>query len=348
MGPRVTVVWSIGSRWFRGGQGGICGVSEPFPRHYFSRSHKVLSGYFAGCLEVDEHCPNITAAMHKDDKRCPEKKLYGKGRVKQAWSFMMPGFRHRNRPTKMHDKGERLKLRQRSLLRHPQSHHSGGHRDVLCILHFWVPSPSFPEGGANLGAGCCYLFAAVAVYGVFTGSGAGSVGNGDIFTRWGYSRRDTGGVSSSTLGGHSSHVFIGSGGGGGILDIFARGGCSSRASIGTGTGGVGSSTWGGHSSHVFIVGGGYVGGCGDIFPRRGHSRRSSSGGVTGGTHVSGSRVGPPAVVGASPTPPASDPSVGAGAATGELLATEAINVIVQFNGRFLLDILLLTQAPIFV
>ena len=44
--------------------------------------------------------------------------------------------------------------------------------------------------------------------------------------------------------------------------------------------------------------------------------------VRGGTHVSGSGVGPPAVVGASPTPPASDPSVGAGAATGELLATE--------------------------
>ena len=44
--------------------------------------------------------------------------------------------------------------------------------------------------------------------------------------------------------------------------------------------------------------------------------------VTGGTYVSGSGVGPPAVVGESPTPPASDPSVGAGAATGELLATE--------------------------
>ena len=52
-------------------------------------------------------CLNITAAVHKDNKRCPEKKLYGKRRVKQAWPFMMPGFHHRNRPTKMHDKGER-------------------------------------------------------------------------------------------------------------------------------------------------------------------------------------------------------------------------------------------------
>ena len=44
--------------------------------------------------------------------------------------------------------------------------------------------------------------------------------------------------------------------------------------------------------------------------------------MTGDTHVSGSGVGPPAVVGASPAPPASDPSVEAGAATGERLATE--------------------------
>ena len=43
--------------------------------------------------------------------------------------------------------------------------------------------------------------------------------------------------------------------------------------------------------------------------------------VTGGTHVSGSGVRPPAVVGAAPTPPASDPFVAAGTATGKLLAT---------------------------
>ena len=52
-------------------------------------------------------CLNIPAAVHKDDKRCPDGKLHGKRRIKQAWPFMMPGFRHRNRPTKMHDKGER-------------------------------------------------------------------------------------------------------------------------------------------------------------------------------------------------------------------------------------------------
>ena len=43
--------------------------------------------------------------------------------------------------------------------------------------------------------------------------------------------------------------------------------------------------------------------------------------VTGGTHVSGSGVGPPAVVDAAPTPPTSDLSVATGTATGELLGT---------------------------
>ena len=164
-------------------------------------------------------CLNFTAAVHKDDKRCPEEKLYGKRRVKQVWPFMMPGFRHRNRPTKIHDKGERC-----FYLNTGNDHSSDTHKVITpagiatyCTLHFRVPSPGFPGGGANLEGVCCYLFAAVAVYGVFTGGGTGSVGSGDIFTRRWYSRRDTGGVSSSTRGGHSSHVFIGSGGGG-ILD----------------------------------------------------------------------------------------------------------------------------------
>ena len=208
---------------------------------------------------------------------------------------MMPGFRHRNRPTSL------PKLRQRPLLRHPQGHHPGGHRGVLCTLHFRVPSPGFPGGGSNLGGGgCCYLFAAVAGYGVFTGSGTGSVGSGDIFTRLGYSRRDTGGVSSSTWGGNSSHVFIGNGGGGGILDTFARGGCSSRVFIGTGTGGVGSSTWGGGIPTMSLSGAVATSAAAATSSRRGGIPAAvPAAEVTGGTHVSGSGVGPPAVVGAS-------------------------------------------------
>ena len=64
-------------------------------------------------------CLNITAAVHKDDKRCPEEKLYGKRRVKQVWPFMMPGFRHRNRPHHDARQGGAVllpKLRQRPLL----------------------------------------------------------------------------------------------------------------------------------------------------------------------------------------------------------------------------------------
>ena len=59
-------------------------------------------------------CLNITAAVHKDDKRCPEEKLYGKRRVKQAWPFIMPDFRHRNRPPRCttRESGALPKLRQ--------------------------------------------------------------------------------------------------------------------------------------------------------------------------------------------------------------------------------------------
>ena len=98
------------------------------------------------------------------------------------------------------------------------------------------------------GGGCYYFFEAVAVYGIFTGSDTGSVGSGDIFTRRGFSRRDTGGVSSSAWRGHSPYVFIWSGAlSVGSGDIFTRRGFSRRD-----TGGVSSSAWGGHSSHVFI------------------------------------------------------------------------------------------------
>ena len=71
---------------------------------------------------------NITAAVHKDDKRCPEEKLYGKRRVKQAWPFMMPGFRHRNRPTKMHDKEER-----RFYLNSGNDHSSDTHKVITPV-----------------------------------------------------------------------------------------------------------------------------------------------------------------------------------------------------------------------
>ena len=152
-------------------------------------------------------------------------------------------------------------------------------------------------------------------YGVFTGSGIGSVGSVDIFTRrWVFPPR-TGGVSSSAWGGHYSHAFIGSGGGGGggILAIFARGGCippmSSSGAAATSAAAATSFRGGGIPAAV------------------------PAAGVTGGTHVSGSGVGPPAVVGAAPTPPVSDPFVAAGTDAGELLATEHEQLVTSGGRR---------------
>ena len=143
----------------------------------------------------------------------------------------------------------------------------------------------------TLGGGCYYFFEAVVVHGVFTGSGTGSVGSSDIFTRRGFSRRETGGVSSSAWGGHSSHVFVWSGDYLGDIfprreysrrgssvdyfgDIFPRRGYSRRGSSGDYFGDIFPRR--GYSRRGSS--GDYFGGCGDIFPRWGYSRRVSSGG----------------------------------------------------------------------
>ena len=116
-------------------------------------------------------CLNITAAVHKDDKRCPEEKLYGKRRVKQAWSFMRPGFRHRNRPAKMHDEGERC-----FYLNSGNDHSSDTHKVITpadiatysAHFTFGYRRQAFQGEVPTWGGGCYYLFAAVAVYDVFT------------------------------------------------------------------------------------------------------------------------------------------------------------------------------------
>ena len=58
--------------------------------------------------------------------------------------------------------------------------------------------------------------------------------------------------------------------------------------------------------------------------------------VTGGTHVSGGGVGSSVVVGAAPTPSASDPSVAAGTATGGLLATGQEQLVTSGGRREML------------
>ena len=193
------------------------------------------------------------------------------------------------------------------------------------------------------GGGCYYFFEAVAVYGVFTGSGTGSVGRGDIFTRRGFPRRDTGGVSSSAWGGGvppmsssetaaTSAAAATSSRGGGIpaavpAAISSRdGGIPAAVPAVTTLATAATSSRGGNTSATAAT--------------------SSRGGdipavvpaaeVTGGTHVSGSGVGPPVVVGAAPTPPASDPSVAAGTATGGLLATGQEQLVTSGGRREML------------
>ena len=127
-----------------------------FPDITFPAGTKSYAAIWPEAFTWMNDCLNITAAVHKDDKRCPEKKLYGKRRVKQAWPFMMPGFRHRNRPTKMRDNRERC-----FYLNSGNDHSSDTHKVItpagiatyFAHYTFGVPSPGFPRGGANLGGG---------------------------------------------------------------------------------------------------------------------------------------------------------------------------------------------------
>ena len=181
---------------------------------------------------------------------------------------MMPGFRHRNRPNKMHDKGERC-----FHLNSGNDHSSDTHKVIT------------PAGIATYSAHCTFGYRRQAFQGgVPTWGGGGAVTSSRPWPSTASSPGavpDPSAAAISSCGGgipaaipaasatpHGRVIPPMSSCGGGILAIFARGGCSFRVFIGTGTGGVGSSTWGGHSCDVFIGSGGYVGGYGDIFPRR--------------------------------------------------------------------------------
>ena len=225
--------------------------SNQFPDIIFPARTKSYAATWLEAFTWMNDRRNITAAVHKDDKRCPEEMLYGKRRVKQAWPFMMPGFRHRNRPTKMRDKGERC-----FYLNSGNDHSSDTHKVIT------------PAGIATYSAHCTFGYRRQAFQGEVPTCGGGAITS---------SRPWPSTVSSP----------------GAAPDPFAAA-TSSR-------------------------GGG--------FPAAVPAAE-----VTGGTHVSGSGVGPPAVVGAAPTPPAFDPSVGAGAATGELVATEQ-EQLVRNGGR---------------
>ena len=266
-------------------------------------------------------CLNITAAVHKDDKRCLEEKLYGKRRIKQAWPFMMPGFRHRNRPTKMHDTGERC-----FYLNSDNDHSSDTHKVIT------------PAGITMYSAHCTFAYRRQAFQGEMPTWG------GEAVT----SSRSWPSTASSPEAAPDPSAAVTSSRGGGIAASAApRGGgippmSSSGAAAAAGASWISScgesvlpafSSARAPAASEAPRGGGIppMSSSGAVATSAAAATSSRGGGipaavpaaeVTDGTHVSGSGVGPPAVVGASPTPPASNPSVGAGAATGELLATE--------------------------
>ena len=252
--------------------------SNQFPDITFPARTK---SYAAMAFTWMNDCLNITAAVHKDDKRCPEEKLYGKWRVKQAWPFMMPGFRYRNRLTKMHDKGE-LCFYQNS----GNDHSSDTHKVIT------------PAGIATYSAHCTFGYCRQTFQGEVPTWGGGAITS---LLPWpstasspGAAPDPSAAVTSSRGGGIPAATPAASAAPrwGDISPMSSSGAAATSAAAAT------SSRGGGILAAV------------------------PAAEVTSGTHVGGSRVGPPTIVGASPTPPASDPSVGAGATIGELLATE--------------------------
>ena len=131
---------------------------KQFPDITFPARTKSYAAIWPEAFTWMNDCLNITAAVHKDDKRCPEEKLYGKRRVQQAWPFMMPGFRHRNRPTKMHDKGERC-----FYLNSGNDHSSNTHKVVT------------PAGIATYSAHCTFGYRRQAFQGEVPTWGGGAV-----------------------------------------------------------------------------------------------------------------------------------------------------------------------------
>ena len=228
------------------------------------------------------------------------------------------------------------KLRQRPLLRYPQGHHPGGHRDVLCALYVRVPLPGFPGGGATWGEDAITSSRSWPS----TASSPGAAPDplaAATSSRGGGFPTATPAASAAPRGGgippmpSSGAAAVGaswiSSRGESVLPAFpsARAPTASAAPRGGGIPPMSSS--GAAATSAAAATSSRGGGIPAAVP---------AAEVTGGTHVSGSGVGPPAVAGAAPTPPASDSSVEAGAATGELLATEQEQLVTSGRRRELL------------
>ena len=83
-----------------------------FPRHFpdlqFPRKALIWDKIWPEAFSWMNDCINISARVDdKPDMLCPWEKLYGRRPTSLVLPFMMPGFRHANRKTKMHSNGER-------------------------------------------------------------------------------------------------------------------------------------------------------------------------------------------------------------------------------------------------
>ena len=132
---------------------------------------------------------------------------------------MVPSFCHRNISTKMPDKGERCFYLNSG---------SNNSSDTLKVIT--------PAGIATYSAHCTFGYRRQAFHGEVQTWGGGAVtssrpwlstasspGTAPDPSAAATSSRDTGGVSSSMWGGHSSYAFIGSGGAAGASWISSRG-----------------------------------------------------------------------------------------------------------------------------
>ena len=260
---------------------------------------------------------------------------------------MMAGFRYRNRPTKMHDKGERC-----FYLNSDDDHFSDTHKVIT------------PAGIATYSANCTFGYRRQPFQGeVPTWERGGAINSSRPWASTASSPKaapDPSAAATSSRGGgipaatpEASAALRGGGippmssseaaegaswissRGEGVISAFlsARAPAASAAPRGGDIPPMSSSgaTVTSAATATSSRGGGIPAAVPAAATSAAAATSSRGGGipaavsvaeVTGGTYVSGSGVGPPAVVGAAPTPPASDPSVGAGAATGERLATE--------------------------
>ena len=85
----------------------MTGVPRHFPDLQFPREVLIRDKIWPEVFSWMYGCINISARV--DDKPvmlCPWEKLYGKRPTLLVLSCMVPGFRHANRKTKMHSKGE--------------------------------------------------------------------------------------------------------------------------------------------------------------------------------------------------------------------------------------------------